>query len=184
MNDKSLDESLLIFSFLMQEMHRHPSLSPHSAGWWLGNLVTEGGSIPIVPGYVLPHFSLLIRHFPVTSSQNPNFFEMRTTSPVKQYDTADLPLNLIKCGSALLFMGKHQVVQEETHVSLLVFQESLFVLQCPPPPLFAQQTAGHWEERIRIQWEQTAPWPARKGIHSQDGRWQRQRSALFFFKYV
>lgn len=181
MNDKSLDETLLIFSFLMQEMHRHPSLSPHSAGWWLGNLLTEGGSIPIVPGYVLPHFSLLIRHFPVTSSQNPNFFEMRTTSPVKQYDTAVLPLNLIKCGSALLFMGKHQVVQEETHVSLLVFQESLFVLQCPPPPLFAQQTAGHWEERIRIQREQTAPWPARKGIHSQDGRWQRQRSALFFF---
>lgn len=130
MNDKSLDETLLIFSFLMQEMHRHPSLSPHSAGWWLGNLLTEGGSIPIVPGYVLPHFSLLIRHFPVTSSQNPNFFEMRTTSPVKQYDTAVLPLNLTKCGSALLFMGKHQVVQEETHVSLLVFQESL----CAPVP--------------------------------------------------
>lgn len=154
-------------------------LSSHSAGWWPGNLLSLGRSIPMSME-MLPPFSLLICHSPVTPSQNLSSFEVRTTSLVKQYDTEDFQLDLTKCGSALLFTGKHQVGQEETHVSALACQESLFLLQDPPLPHFAQQTAGHLEERIRMQWEQTTPWLARKGIHS-----HRHRGVLyFFFKYI
>lgn len=114
----------------------------HSAGWWLGNLLTSGRSIPMSME-MLPPFSFLIRHSPVTSSQNLSFLWNENHISCEAVWHSRFSTKSYKMWVCIVVHVEHQVVQEGTYVSLLAFQESLFLLQCPPLLLFAQQTAGH-----------------------------------------
>lgn len=162
-------------SHLLSHLHKHPSLSPIVQ---VGDLVTFSHQVEASPCpwrcYHLSPFWFVIlqlHHLKILV-----FFEMRTTSLVKQYDTADFQLNLIKCESALLFMWNIRWYRKE-HMSLSwLFRNPSSCCSAHPYSSLhnrLQDTKRTWSE-CSENWQPS--WLARKGIHS-----HRNRGVVYLF---